>query len=133
MWFVRAERECGLQENPIDRLQPAARHVRLVSCVELRELAGEELQIPRDCSRVRAVELRIFQEIESRAEETPPGDLIACECVTAGEISRRDCEYDFAPRCNDGFSDIVVSLLHLLVLTDYGVIVSTLLYATHNS
>src|SRR5687768_6836836 len=124
MWLVRAERECRLKEDPVDRPQSAARHVSLVRRVELRELAGEELQIPRDCSRVRAVELRVFQEIKSCAEKCPPGDLIAREGVTPGKVSRRTGECDFATRCNDGFNVVGVALLHQLGLSDEGFVES---------
>src|SRR5687767_9274390 len=120
MWLVRAERECGLKQDPIDRRQSATRHVPLVRRVELRELAGEELEIPRDCARVRAVELRVFEEIESRAEKTSPGNLIACESIAPGEVSGRTGKYDLTPRRNDGFNVIGVALLHQLGLSDEG-------------
>ena len=83
MWLVWAERERRLQEKAVHALITSRWHEPLEGGHQLRELARKELEIGRRSLSETAIEFRVLQAIEARAQESAPRELVTGEDIRA--------------------------------------------------
>src|SRR5688500_7539858 len=87
MWLVGSEGERRLQQDTV-RCRAFGWRIPLVRCDKLREIAREELEIPRSGGRRSRARGLILERIEAAADVPPSRKLIPREDIAAGEVAR---------------------------------------------
>src|SRR6187455_63223 len=111
--LVRSERERSLQEDAIGR-GALCRRVPLITGHQLRELTREELQVPRNRRRRSPFGGIILERVEAAADEPAPRELIARECIRAGEVAIGPAISHIGRRDIIGHNETRIALVQLL-------------------